>query len=63
MLGLKRNNEALASYQEAIRLAPDLSAAYEGQGKAYEHLAQQTYEELQQQARTCHEKAKQLGVK
>jgi len=62
LLGLKRNNEALTAYQGAIRLSPDLSAAYEGQGKAYEQLAQQTYEELQEQARTCHEKAKQLGV-
>lgn len=62
LLGLGRSKEALAAYEEAIRLAPELSEAYRGRGKVYEQLAQQVYEDLTQQAQECYEKAKQLGV-
>lgn len=62
LLGLMRSNEALAAYTEALSLAPDLSLAYRGQGKAYEQRAEQTYQELKQQAHDCHEKARELGA-
>ncbi len=62
LFGLGRHQEALAAYEKAIRLAPDLSEAYRGRGKVYERLAQQTYDELKQQAQECYKKAEQLGI-
>lgn len=62
LLALGRYQEALAAYEEAIYLAPDLSEAYKGRGRVYEHLAQQTFEDLKRQVQECYEKAKELGV-
>lgn len=62
LLGLGRYQEALAAFEEAIRLAPDLSEAYYDRGMACERLAVQTLEDLKQQAQECYEKAKQLGI-
>ncbi len=62
LLRLKRSNKALEAYDAAIRLDPNQSAAYRGRGRAFDQLAQQTFEEMQQQAQQCREKAKQLGI-
>src|SRR5690348_3618725 len=61
LLELGRYSEALESYQEAIRLAPNLSSAYRGQGKTYEQLAQEIFENLKQGAQACYTVASELG--
>ena len=62
LLRLKRNNEALEAYDSAIRLDPNRSVAHRGRGRAFKQLAEQTFEEMQQQSQECREKAKQLGT-
>lgn len=62
LLRLKRNNEALEAYDIAVRLDPNQSAAHRGRGRAFKQLALQTFEDLQQQAQQCRERAKQLGT-
>jgi hypothetical protein len=57
-----RYKKALEEFEEAIRLDPLASSAYRGRGRAYEMLAQQTYETLKQQAHACHEAAGQLRI-
>lgn len=62
LFNLKRYKEAIAAYDEAIRLAPRSSKAYRERGKTFEQLAQQSYNEFKQRAQQSYEKAKEFGV-
>lgn len=62
LLGLKRSQEALDTFNTVLRRDPQSVEAFKGQGRAYEQLAQQVFEDLNQQAEACYEQAKQLGV-
>jgi tetratricopeptide (TPR) repeat protein len=62
LLGLKRSQEALDTFNTVLRRDPKSAKAFKGQGRAYEQLAQQVFEDLNQQAEECYERAKQLGV-
>jgi hypothetical protein len=42
--------------------ASDLSSAYREQGRTYEQLAEQTFENLKRSAQECYTTAKELGV-
>lgn len=55
-------DEALLSYQRAIRLDPEQSDAYRGKGATYEQKGQEIYEILTQQAEESYQRARELGV-
>src|SRR6266487_1009742 len=52
---LKRYEEALAAYEQAIRLDPNYAYAYHGKGLALDKLRRS------KEAQQCYEKARQLG--
>jgi tetratricopeptide (TPR) repeat protein len=53
--GLKRYEEALAAYEQAIRLDPNFAVAYHNKGVALDNLRRS------KEAQQCYEKARQLG--
>ena len=55
LLGLKRFEEAIISYDEKIKLDPTHSGVYYNKGKALESLKKY------QEANICYDKAKQLN--
>ncbi|HWS85187.1 MAG TPA: TIR domain-containing protein [Ktedonobacteraceae bacterium] len=57
LANLKRYNEALTAYEQALRLDPSYALAWHGKGFALEKLGRS------KEAQQCYEKARQLGYK